>query len=370
MDSITKQIVKKLNENLNYSKVKGMVIASPSDFPPYKFHWIRDSALVMRVYVDLYQKHQDDHSLVKILDYINNEYNIQKMKTLTHLGEPKVNIDLTPYNEPWGRPQNDGPALRGILMIKILKLLKNNYNVIMEKVVSKIIKKDIEYILSNWQTPCFDLWEEIQGWHFYTRMVQLKFIKDCIQNKEILNQYFCFNSEIKTIYQHFLVNIKDHLDGEDIISSFDKDGNIIRKDDASILLAFAHIDYDQEILTHFPLHYTLQTSRNLIHYFREKYQNYQTHLIGRYQCDKYFDGQVWILCSLGLAQIYYKLYLLNKKKYQNLFEISKQIYKYVLNIDENLELPEQYNLNTKEHISAKKLTWNYSELYMLKILLI
>ena len=35
-------------ENTNTTTHKGIIIASPSTVPPYKFHWIRDSALVMR----------------------------------------------------------------------------------------------------------------------------------------------------------------------------------------------------------------------------------------------------------------------------------------------------------------------------------
>ena len=364
MNTIIEKIVQKINHNLDYPNVKGMVIASPSDFPPYKYHWIRDSALVMRVYVHLYEKKKSNEAFVRIINYINNEFNIQNMDTLTFLGEPKMNINLTPFNGPWGRPQNDGSALRGSLMIKILNILKEDYNIIVEKIVSKIIKKDIEYILSCFNKPCFDLWEEITGWHFYTRMVQLKFIKDCITNKEILQKYFILPKGIEEIYHSFRENIKDHIDKKTIISSFDEYGNIIRKEDASILLAFAHIDYDSEILKDFPLFYILDTSRKLINAFTEKYGSNKSHLIGRYKGDKYFDGQIWLLCSLGLAQVYNKLYLSNQEKYKNLGCIPKQIYNFIINIDENLDLPEQYNINTKEHLSAKNLTWNYSELYI------
>ena len=38
-------------------------------------------------------------------------------------GKGKINIDCSPFNGDWGRPQNDGPALRGIMMIKIINLL-------------------------------------------------------------------------------------------------------------------------------------------------------------------------------------------------------------------------------------------------------
>ena len=35
----------------------------------------------------------------------------------------------------------------------------------------------------------------------------------------------------------------------------------------------------------------------------------------------------------------------------------------ILSIDSNLNLSEQYNIDTQKQISAEKLTWNYSELY-------
>jgi len=37
----------------------------------------------------------------------------------------------------------------------------------------------------------------------------------------------------------------------------------------------------------------------------------------------------------------------------------------ILTLDTDFILPEQFNPITNEFISAKKLTWNYSELYLL-----
>ena len=59
-------------------------------------------------------------SINYLIRYIENCYKIQNLDTLTGLGEPKINLDITPYNEPWGRPQNDGPALRGIVLFQII----------------------------------------------------------------------------------------------------------------------------------------------------------------------------------------------------------------------------------------------------------
>ena len=49
----------------------------------------------------------------------------------------------------------------------------------------------------------------------------------------------------------------------------------------------------------------------------------------------------------------------------NFIEISNEILERILTLDPNLILPEQFNANTNEYLSAKKLTWNYSELYKL-----
>ena len=114
---LQEKIINRMLDNLYFSSKPGTIIASPSTNPPYQYHWIRDAALSMRVFINLYSKTKKDIYLIHILNYIEREYEIQKMKTLTGIGEPKVNIDSTPYNKPWGRPQNDGPALRCINLI-------------------------------------------------------------------------------------------------------------------------------------------------------------------------------------------------------------------------------------------------------------
>ena len=49
----------------------------------------------------------------------------------------------------------------------------------------------------------------------------------------------------------------------------------------------------------------------------------------------------------------------------NYVNIANRILEKILTLDENLILPEQFNPLTSEYYSAKKLTWNYSELYFL-----
>jgi hypothetical protein len=35
----------------------------------------------------------------------------------------------------------------------------------------EVIKADLDFVASNWESSGFDLWEEVNGMHFYTRLV-------------------------------------------------------------------------------------------------------------------------------------------------------------------------------------------------------
>ena len=58
--------------------------------------------------------------------------------------------------------------------------------------------------------------------------------------------------------------------------------------------------------------------------------------------DKYFDGHIWIICSLGLAQFYHFI------GDEIMIDISKKILDYILSIDINLDLAEQYDIDNNK----------------------
>lgn len=78
-------------------------------------------------------------------------------------------------------------------------------------------------------------------------------------------------------------------------------------------------------------------------------------MIGRYFKDNYYNGHAWIICSLGLVQFWKYLDINTEER--------DTILKKILSIDANLDLSEQYDIDNDFQLSAKKLTWNYSELY-------
>ena len=163
----------------------GAVVAAQTRVSPnYYFHWVRDAGLTIDAMVSEYQvslSAQERKILKqKISEYVDFTDSIQTTQTLTGLGEPKFNVDGTAYNDPWGRPQNDGPAIRAISLIRWFKVLQKEG--LTESYARKlydgkipshsVIKRDLEYVSHHWRDPSFDLWEEVKADHFYTRMVQ------------------------------------------------------------------------------------------------------------------------------------------------------------------------------------------------------
>ena len=360
-ENYLKKIKTRLVENINLIKKEGIIIASPSNDPPYIYHWIRDSALVMKAIIDIFKNTKKSKYFTIIINYLENEYQLQKVETIGGLGEPKYNVDRSAYNDPWGRPQNDGPALRGLNAINLYNYFIVKYPVICENLIKPILLNDLNYLINNYDKPCFDLWEEIWGWHFYTRVVQIKFFKEFIKMNKTYNIYSDVEL-LNKIYDKLLTNLKDHIAENNVISSFNDKGEIIRCEDASIFLAISHINYDKEILDLFEVNSLKNVAKSLIDYFSKKYVN-SYNLIGRYKDDKYYNGQIWFICSLAVTQFYCYLYFKYPKNNIYEFLVANQIFEYIINIDENLFLAEQYNPDTKKQLSAKELTWNYTELY-------
>ena len=112
---------------------------------------------------------------------------------LSGLGEPKFEIDGTPFTGSWGRPQRDGPALRALTLIHYLREYNAShptlwtssqaddffapfYEAIMPP--TSVIKADLEYVSHYWNQSGFDLWEEVEGLHFFTLMVSARSLRE------------------------------------------------------------------------------------------------------------------------------------------------------------------------------------------------
>jgi glucoamylase len=171
--------------------VPGVVLASPSrENPNYYFHWIRDAGLTMEVVFSLYERSGTKSQKARYKQLLQDFVAFSRMNQLSNtpsggpgtggLGEPKFHVDGTPFTGSWGRPQNDGPAIRASALIRFAhRLLDQGAETYVRSRLydgripsESVIKADLEFVAHHWREPSFDLWEETRGQHFYTRMVQ------------------------------------------------------------------------------------------------------------------------------------------------------------------------------------------------------
>jgi glucoamylase len=183
---LLKNSFRNLQANLFRSDISaGVVIASPStNNPNYFYHWVRDAGLTMMEITALYdlplqpQVKSDLERQIKL--WIQFEIQNQNIANATStLGEPIFTVRGVIYPYPWGRPQNDGPAIRALAMMNYAyTLMRDNRTFEASQLyraeipANTPIKRDLEYVAHHWHEQGFDLWEEVKGLHFFSRMAQ------------------------------------------------------------------------------------------------------------------------------------------------------------------------------------------------------
>lgn len=211
----------------------GAVIASPSKHSPnYFYQWVRDAGITINTLVTAYadQRAQNATLGAVIRDYIKAARTIQRVTnpsgdfgSLAGLGEPKFHVDGAPFEDNWGRPQRDGPALRAIAIINYINTEARYLGVSyrsrrVRETFSDVIRYDLDYIVTYWQQDGFDLWEEVRGMHFFTSMTHKRALELGAQLARSTGHFDLaqrYRTEAKAvaafIAQHFYDKTQDHL---------------------------------------------------------------------------------------------------------------------------------------------------------------
>jgi glucoamylase len=296
----------------------GFVIAAPSKtYPNYYFHWVRDAALVMN---SLQETLSFEKFKPLAQDYVSLVAHHQQVSKLTNQGEPKFNPDGTSYKGPWGRPQNDGPALRVITLTQYaLELIKRGQiNYVRKHLYNPslpartVIKVDLEYTSHHFLEDDFDLWEEIKGTHFYTKMAQRKALlmgsklARLMGDESASEWYFLKAQKLNEMLRTFWSKDQNY-----ILATINRTGGLLKPSrlDASTILAVLHASVKDFSFNHTD-NRILRTVEKLVSTFKDIYPINSRFVgvgIGRYSEDTYFGGQPWILLTAALSEFYYEL---------------------------------------------------------------
>lgn len=360
---------------------RGMVVASPSrENPNYYYDWLRDTSLTMRSLIDYYTVTQDKKIRALIMDWVQSEKSRQNMPALTSLGEPKFNVDGTAFNGPWGRPQNDGPALRALAMITWARILirEGQIDYVLKHLyhgslpANSVIKKDLEYTAYNWEAPSFDLWEEERGDHFYTLLSQYAALKEGAKfAREFSDEGAAAHYErvakklgakLQSGFRDQKIGIKTTINKNKSISSlWYKTSNI----DVAPLLALLHTYPYQDLFslkdTYVEKYLSVLTST-----FKNIYGINQAYpelgvAIGRYPEDRYDGygtngtGNPWFLSTLAIAE-----YECLANRGQKTKIADAQFKRVLFHTDRTGGMSEQFNRDNGFMQGAVQLTWSHN----------
>ncbi|KAL7416618.1 Six-hairpin glycosidase-like protein [Mrakia frigida] len=247
----------------------GLVIASPSrSHPDYFYTWTRDSAITFGTIFDRFQpsnissngatlRHADSSLEPLLREFVASQRELQLVKnpsgsfTDGGLGEPKFMVDGTAFKGSWGRPQNDGPPLRAMVMTRYASYLLDRsapedetyitshlYDATKLMSPGSVLKSDLEYVAHNWNKDSFDLWEEISGPHFFTLLVSHRSLAvgaalaDRLQDQGAAKFYLAQADLIQKKLDSFWLPSKNYIQASLPSSKFGRSGL-----DSAVLLA-------------------------------------------------------------------------------------------------------------------------------------
>lgn len=334
---------------------RGIVIASPSrSDPDYYFHWTRDSALVMESFYMIPESRVSTLAQASAFtDYLELSRELQLTQTLTGLGEPRFHTSGAPYNGDWARPQNDGPALRALSFLRApasLRALPSS-----RELLPLVLRTDLRFLIDHRAEPNFDLWEEIKGDHFYTRVVQLAALRLAAANFD--PAWGIPAADLQNGIQYFERVLAQHWRGDKKIYSANLNRmgggeNKYTDLDTAVVLGALHAGFasgpfsirDERVLA---------TAAALEEMFRRIYAinaRGPGTAIGRYEDDVYFGGNPWYITTAAFAELHYKLAASLRSKPD--FFVTELNLSFLRNALGNEAL--QPGMNLKDHPAAMK----------------
>jgi glucoamylase len=340
---VEKQAQKSLSQilsNIQYAELHlgarpGAIVASPSHTfdafngveQNYRYHWVRDSALVINTLIDQYKKLPKDKR-EEFLKGPINKYIVfsalnQQLSGPANLGEPKYELNGAPYLGEWGRPQNDGPALRALALMEWIEiLLEDGYQQEAESVFRSVVTPDLSYTVESYGKASYDIWEEVRGEHFYVLLLQRTALKVAqrVEKKLNLNELALYHGEIQKILDYDLSKFKSEKRGV-IEATREPDGGHVKDKNSKLDIATIYavllkhrfnLEVDEEEYSVLDS-WVLSTAEKLRKKFSKIYpinqRGYPGTLMGRYPEDKYFGGNPWPIATLAMAELHFRLAL-------------------------------------------------------------
>jgi glucoamylase len=381
---------------------KGSIIASPvlgayDPEPDYFFHWYRDSAVVL----DALHVLDEDPSIAldaapHFADFLQFSLSLQSLdgralagdslwrsaaspdfqrflRTNEDLsqahgeavaGETRVNPDGSLDISGWPRPQNDGPALRALSVLGWLQNDRLDSEV--KDAADALLRADLEFTLKHWREPCFDIWEEEKGLHYYTLRVAAAALEAGAVWYERQGQADA-SMPCRSAAKSILSLLDGYwLDDERFYRSrvLDSGARSLKELDIAVILAAIHARGSGE--THSVcdprMHATLERLEALFDgaYPINRNRGHRAPAMGRYAGDVYYSGGAYYFSTLAAAEFCFRA-AVRAPAAQALIERGDAFLETVrAYTPPSGEMSEQFDQLTGAQRSAQQLAWSYA----------
>jgi len=379
----------------------GSVLASPviADWDPepdYFFHWLRDSAIVMRTVAELMQdaasaaerhrwrRHFEDFVRFSLalcdLDgagflsqsrhrqntrrgfrkFLRPDAEIGALAGDRLLGEPRFNPDGTIDVLRWSRPQYDGAALRALACLRYLAAGGPPCDALL-----RLLRLDLGFTLRHAGRRCIGPWEEAgqNAHHYYVALVQLgALVHGRGRAGDAAGEWRAAEDRLRAgLERHWsqprgvYVAIRDApgnatddlIDAVQLLAVLDADlpAGPHSVQDARVQATQAAIE--RLFTREFPINRALPPGRGPA--------------LGRSRSDRYFGGGAWYPTTLAAAGLCYRLAQCPGQDRDALLRRGDTFMSTVRNLTPaDGALSEQVDRASGAQTSARHLTWSYA----------
>ncbi|MFI4889553.1 MAG: glycoside hydrolase family 15 protein [Steroidobacterales bacterium] len=382
---------------------RGAIVASPvlADYDPepdYFFHWYRDSALVadaLRLLSpDATQPLQalshfadfvDFSRSLRLLDgrtliaasawrarvqpamrkFLRTDTDLAAAHDQAIAAETRVNADGTLDITRWPRPQHDGVALRALCVMRWARSTRLDAD--LDAACAALVDADLAYTRAHWREPCFDIWEEEQGLHYYTLCVAAAALEEGAQwlegRADLPAAQACRTQArlIDTMLDGFWLAERGHY-GSRILAAGAQSAKQL---DIAVILAAIHASRSGDTHSvHDPrMHATLARLDEL---FDAQYPINRGRgaglgpALGRYAGDVYFSGGPYYFSTLAAAEFCYRAAVRGGKSRALVERGDGYLATVRAFVPASGALSEQFDGSTGAQTSARELAWSYA----------
>jgi glucoamylase len=390
---------------------RGAIVASPvpaayDPDPDYFFHWYRDSAVVIDAVGLLFERAQPGEPpgrpaqlLGHFADFVRFSLALGELDGRALVASPawragvrqdcaqfvrpdaelaavlgdavgadtRVNPDGTIDISKWARPQHDGPALRALSVLRWMRRAPLDPEV--SHAAEMLLNADLRFVRRHCRSPCFDIWEEEQGLHYYTLCVSAAALDEgarWLEHRGAAGEADAFRRDAAAIYgalDDYWLAEAGHYRSR-VLSSGARSSKEL---DISVVLAALHAS--DRPARHSPrdprVHATLERLAALFdgeYAINRERPPWRAPALGRYAGDVYYSGGAYYFSTLGAAELCYRAASgADEARVRNLLQRGDAFLETVRAFTPpSGDLSEQFDRSSGAQTSAKHLAWSYA----------